>query len=223
MLRKLLAALSIAAVLVVAPAAAFAADGDYPPPPPPTLSLAGSTAGSVCNGGAPYLTYHVKLNDPGNISKGHTAYLTLTDGKNSFPPIKLGDLDPATNEISGSFLWPGASVDASGQPNGWPGWELINGQYVYTGGNLGWTRGDVTAKIDVNPEIVVPVSYPEESASCSGPKTTTTVMNTTTSSSKSSLSSTGVSPLLLPIGIAAAVLVLLGLVVFLLMRRRTAR
>ena len=224
-LRKMLAALSIAAVLVVAPAAAFAADGDYPPPPPPKeLSLAGSTAGSVCNGGVPYIVYKVQLNDPGNISTGHFANLVFPDG--TVVPLRQlvqSPTDPGTWTVSGITLWPGASVDASGQPTGWPGWEQINGQYVYTGGNHGATRTATSAKIEVNPEIVVPVSYPEETASCSGPKTTTTVMNTTTSSRKSSLSSTGVSPLLLPIGIAAAVLVLLGLVVFLLMRRRTAR
>ena len=222
-LRKLLAALPIAAVLLVAPTAAFAADGDYPPPPPPpaiapVLSLAGSSAGGICDGGAPFITYNVKLNDPANISTGHTAYLVLSDGTNSLR-LLLGDLDPATNTVSGSLLWPGASVDASGNPTGWPGWEQINGQYVYTGANYGWTRSAVSATIEVNPEIAVPVSYPPATAACSGPQGKSVV----TTSSRSGLSSTGVSPLLMPIGLGAVALVLVGLVVFLLLRRRTAR
>ncbi|MET0975193.1 MAG: cell wall protein [Leifsonia sp.] len=189
---------------------------DYPPPPPPTtLSLAGSAVTGVCNGDVPYIVYDINLVDPGNIATSHTAYLTLS-GSGQSTKILLGEI--VNGKLSGSVLWPGASVGPDGEPTGWPGWMQVGGTWVQTTGNFGWTRSISSALITVNPEVVVALSYPPASPSC-----VTSPPNTTTASSGSSgLASTGVSQLLVPIGFAAFGAILLGAAVFLLLRRRTS-
>lgn len=166
MRRTLAAAALTIAVVGLSAGTAFAADDDYTPNTPDTLTLAGSTASSDCKSDVPWINFSVTLTDPKNIAKGHTAYLELSDGTNS-TDIKLGDLKG--NKISGSVLWPGASVDSKGNATGWPGWAEVNGKWVETTGNFAWTRGNITAKLHVNPEVVVPLSYPKASAACANP------------------------------------------------------
>ena len=50
--------------------------------------------------------------------------------------------------LDGELLWPGASATA---PKMWPGWELVDGEYVKTDGNYDWTREGVTVRFEVNP------------------------------------------------------------------------
>lgn len=168
-MRKTLAATALAIAIVgMSAGAAVAAEGDdYTPETPPTLTLAGSTAATECVGDVPWIDYSVEMTDPDNLAKGHTAFLRLSDGANQVD-LALGALK-ADNTLSGRILWPGASVDAQGNGTGWPGWAFVDGAWVETTGNFAWTRGPITATLHVNPELVVPLSYPKATAACANP------------------------------------------------------
>lgn len=223
MLRSIPAALFLAAALVAVPSAAQAADY-VPTPLSVEPSIAGSVATGECVADVPYISFDVLLTDPDNKATSHTAYLTLSGGGHS-EKFLLGEI--VGGKLSGSMLWPGASVGANGEPTGWPGWIQVGGTWVQTQDNYGWTRGVTSALITVNPETTVPLSYPPASASCVTPPggvPTDPGGATTTSSASSSmgLASTGVSPVLLPIGVGAILVTLAGLAIFLLRRRASA-
>ena len=138
---------------------------------PEEPTLAGSFATGTCVADSPWITFDVKLDDPDQQSTGNTTSLVMTDGTNTHT-VELGELK-ADGTLTGKKLWPGASVDADGNANGWPGWALVDGKWVETDGNFAWTRGAITAKLVVNPEVPVTISYPEATPSCAtGPTTT---------------------------------------------------
>ncbi len=143
---------------------------DYTPDKPTEPTLAGSTVVPACAQDVPWLTYRVQMTDPDARATGHTARLVMTDGTNSVT-LTLGTLG-ADGTLSGRTLGPGASVGADGRGTGWPGWEMRNGELVATTGNFAWTRGDITATIEVNPSIAVALSYPPATPQCAtGPRT----------------------------------------------------
>ena len=137
---------------------------------PTEPTLAGSVATGTCVADSPWIAFDVKLTDPDGQSTGNTASLVMTDGTNT-ETIVLGDLE--NGSLKGEVLWPGASVDENGTANGWPGWALVDGKWIETDGNFAWTRGAITAKLVVNPEVPVTISYPEATPSCAtGPEAT---------------------------------------------------
>ncbi|GAA2014353.1 LPXTG cell wall anchor domain-containing protein [Microbacterium ulmi] len=223
-MRKSLAAISAAMlILLAAPAAASAApvpnaaevqpepvqtDDGYTPTEPRTPTLAGSTAVGECEHDVPWIHFSVTLVDPDSISTGHTARLVLSDGTHS-TTVELGELQD--NHLEGSVLWPGASVDSRGVADGWPGWEFVGGQWVETDGNFRWTRGAITASIQVNPELAVALSYPPTTPLCA------------TDPRGGSLPATGVSAAVVPLGIAGGVIVVLGVVLVAVRRRARGR
>ena len=212
MRRTLAAAALTLAITGLSAGAAFAADDDSPPVTPTSPTLAGSTAGSACVGDVPYISYSVTLTDPDNVSTDHSVYLRLTDGSNEFQ-TKLGDLK--NNKLSGTILWPGAKVDGNGDAAGWPGWAKVDGQWVETNGNYAWTRGNITASLIVNPELVVPVSYPTATSGCANPTAVSPE-----SPGTSALATTGGTVSLVAAGIGVGALAVgLGLT----MRRRRAQ
>ncbi|GAA3771107.1 hypothetical protein GCM10022240_24120 [Microbacterium kribbense] len=232
MFRALTVAVSVTALIAFGGAAAAYAQDDsgssgaispvasqnnYTPHTPTVPSLAGSTALAECVGDVPWIVYSVTLTDPDNQSTGHTAKLVLTDGSQSHT-ITLGKL--VNNKLSGRVLWPGASLDSSGDPNGWPGWEYRNGQWVQTSGNFAWTRGHITATIEVNPHITVALSYPPATAVCASP-TIAHAASTDGTSADPILAVTGLNVPVIPIGIGGGVIILLGAV--LLTARRLRR
>lgn len=182
MLRRFAAATAVVALLLMAaPSAALAApigdtggpsgntdDGNYTPHLLIEPTLAGSTADGMCVGDAPWIQYSVTLTDPDNLSTGHTARLVITKGSD-IVVVPLGAL--VNNKLSGRVLWPGASVDSHGKATGWPGWVEQNGQLVETNdpAHYGWTRSGITATIEVNPQVVVPLEYPPATAACASP------------------------------------------------------
>lgn len=211
MKRPFFLALAVAAVVALgAPTAANAEADDYTPTNPATPTLAGSTAVGVCDHDAPWITFDVTLIDPDGQVTSNEAKLVLTDGTNT-TTIALGTL--VNGSLSGRVLWPGASVNGAGEATGWPGWAFENGQWVEVPGNFRWTRGAITATIEVNPSLVVPLSYPPATPQCAaGPQNPSTA----------SLPATGMTAAVGPIAIAGGVVLVLGLG-FLLFRRRSAR
>lgn len=166
MLRRILSVVGVAAAMTLGASAAAQALDDYPPPPPDSATLAGSTVVADCYGDVPWINYHVVLNDPDGQLTTRDAVLVLAGGDQSVE-IPLGTL--VDGQLSGRVLWPGASVDGSGNPTGWPGWTFENGQWVETNGNFAWTRGAISAVIRVNPDLSVPLAYPPATAVCANP------------------------------------------------------
>ena len=216
MLRKIIPIVLLVAALTAAPTAAFAVD--YVPKTPPTVpTLAGSAVNGVCNGDVPYINYSLSLTDPDNQSTSHSAFLVLSDGSNSVS-IPLGQI--VNGQLSGSVLWPGASVAADGSPAGWPGWMKLGDNWVQTDGNFGWTRGITSAQITVNPTLSVPLSYPPASPSCvTSPPSSSPAALASTPVDNNPLAATGVSSMLLPIGLGALALVALGAVIMVVRRK----
>ncbi|KXC06729.1 LPXTG cell wall anchor domain-containing protein [Microbacterium hominis] len=165
-MRKYALPVFLAVVLLSGGAsAASAADtgDDYGPDTPSSPSLSGTTVSPSCDANVPWIDYSVVLNDPDGQATSHTARLVLTDGEQS-TTIALGEIVDGT--LSGRVLWPGASVDENGQGNGWPGWAFENGQWVASPGNFAWTRGDISATVEVNPSLRVALSYPPSTPAC---------------------------------------------------------
>ncbi len=158
----------VAGVLLLSlPTAAQAAteDDGYTPGVDDSMTLAGSEVAGVCDNDVPWIEYSVFLTDSNNESAGQTARLVLSNGSQS-KTITLGTLgDDGT--LEGRILWPGASIAADGSPTGWPGWAFVDGAWVETDDNYAWTRGDISATIEVNPELDVALSYPPSNPYCS--------------------------------------------------------
>ncbi|MGU3647044.1 hypothetical protein ACLBXX_18965 [Microbacterium sp. C23T] len=115
---------------------------------------------ATCVGDVPFLGYDVAL--PEGFETDDENPVTIT-----FVNTTGGEDFVAENQpLSGVLLWPGASNLA---PKMWPGWELVNGEYVKTDGNYDWTRKGVTVRFEVNPSYSTEVFYPEASAECANP------------------------------------------------------
>lgn len=232
-MRKLmLSAAVVAALFIAAPLTATAASaqtGDsvltlssessspsptasqYPPDNPTQPSLAGSSVVPACAQDVPWIKYEVVLTDPNNLSTTHDATLELTDGTNSVS-VPLGTL--VNNQLSGTVLWPGASVGSDGKGNGWPGWTTnAAGEFVEIPGNFGWTRGNISASIVVNPSLSVALEYPPATVVCADPPGKQ-------GSGSGALPATGMDAYVLPLGVAGGLAALAG-VVLLVARRRT--
>jgi len=219
MIRKTMAAVAVAGVLMLggAPAAfaqgAGADDSNYTPRTPTQPGLAGSTATSECNGDVPWITFRVVMADPDGVARSHEAKLVLTDGTHTY----TRDLGPLVNNtLSGRTLWPGAKVDSRGAGIAWPGWEVVGGVQTQTGGNFGWTRGRITATLTVNPELVVPLSYPVATSGCAAPKAVSSAAIL-----PGLLPATGLNVALVPIVIGGGIVLLVG--AGLLLARRLRR
>ncbi|MBD3942560.1 hypothetical protein IF188_12715 [Microbacterium sp. NEAU-LLC] len=113
---------------------------------------------ATCVGDVPYLSYDVAL--PEGFEAGENP-VTIT-----FLNPDGADYVVTGKPLSGKILWPGAS---DGEPKMWPGWDLVDGEYVQTEGNFAWTRDKTTVRFDVNPTYSTVVVYPQASADCANP------------------------------------------------------
>jgi hypothetical protein len=159
--RGILVAGLLGATALVAPTANASVEtpdptptvGDYvPTTPPPTIDL--TVLQPVCDGDVPYLEYAVDVTGTPNDT------VTITWLNPSGANVVQADLP-----LSGRVLWPGATVDAAGNPTGWPGWVFENGEWV-EGGPFTWVRPSVDVLFQVNPETTVSVAYPPSSPNC---------------------------------------------------------
>jgi hypothetical protein len=225
MFRKSMAAVAVAALLTLGGAsAAFAQDTDdsnYTPRTPVQPTLAGSTALAQCVGDVPWISYHVVMTDPDGVAKDHEVRLVLADGSHTYT-LDLGPL--VHDELAGKMLWPGAKTDASGTGVAWPGWELVDGEQTQTGGNLGWTRGKISATLVVNPELTVPLSYPAVTSGCATPSAVSSAAILPAAlpgGSSAILPVTGLNVPVIPIAIGGGIVLLAG--AGLLLARRLRR
>ncbi|RXR27020.1 peptidase [Oerskovia turbata] len=186
--RGLLVAGLVGATALVGPAATATVDtpeptetsGDYvPTTPPPTIEL--TVLQPVCDGDVPYLEYDVDVTGTPNDT------VTITWLNPSGANVVQAGLP-----LSGRVLWPGATVDAAGNPTGWPGWVFEDGEWV-EGGTFGWVRPTVDVLFQVNPEATVTVDYPPSTPSCATnpPGKTTPPGKATTVSNKAGAEESG--------------------------------
>jgi hypothetical protein len=126
---------------------------DYPPPEEPTLTA--EIFEPVCDGDVPYLQYRVSATGTTNDT------LTMTWINPTGDDVVYADLP-----LEGRVLWPGAVVDADGNPVDWPGWRLVDGQWV-EGDEFDWVRPSVDVSLEVNPTLTLNAPYPPSSPNCS--------------------------------------------------------
>ena len=67
------------------------------------------------------------------------------------------------------FVYPGASVDAAGNPTDWPGWMFDGDEWVIDPSDA-YLRDGLTVVIEVNPTATATVSYPPATAACANPE-----------------------------------------------------
>ncbi|QIK63401.1 DUF11 domain-containing protein [Leucobacter viscericola] len=104
--------------------------------------------------------------DP-SIDASDTAAL-LADGASQVDPIEAPVGWTNGTPITGQILWPGAKVDAAGNPIAWPGWtELPDGTWILDPNapfyNL---RGEAVMEIRINPSSAAVLVYPPATPNC---------------------------------------------------------
>jgi uncharacterized repeat protein (TIGR01451 family) len=154
--------------------------------------------------------------DPGIPAADEAALLADGAQQVDYVALPAGWMNGQT--ISGTQLWPGASVDASGHGNGWPGWrQLGDGTWVLDPAapfyNL---RDDAVVEVRINPTTASTVAYPPASTHCTPPSVTTTTTTGTTTIGLAATGSDAWGP-----GLAALALIGLGAAFLFRMRRRS--
>jgi LPXTG-motif cell wall-anchored protein len=72
-----------------------------------------------------------------------------------------------------TFVYPGASVDAAGNPTDWPGWVFDGDEWVPDPTDS-YLRDGLTVRVDVNPTATGQVSYPPATSACADPDSSST-------------------------------------------------
>jgi hypothetical protein len=186
-------------------------------PPTTTLppgSLDVSAFSPLCRRNAPYISYSI-------VPVGFTperATVTMTIRAANGTVVATHQIE----ELTGTMLWPGATVDADGRPTDWPGWKLADD-------GVSWIpdpadrhlRDALSIEVSVGTATATAtVAYPVETEACLGPDSSpppptapaTPITPTTAPSSAtltSDLPSTGSSGLVTLLAVGA-VCVLLG-------------
>lgn len=132
-----------------------------PPPPttttPPTPGFAFSIR-SECRNDTPVVVYDASIS---GFAAGTPMVLHwVANGVERFTQtVTLG---------SGEVLWPGAEVDAAGQPTDWPGWvQQSNGEWIEAPDGFEWARPQVQVFATVNPTSeAIGLTYPPATPRC---------------------------------------------------------
>jgi hypothetical protein len=123
-------------------------------------------ANSYCNNDVPYVHYEVIPNFTPDASLPVT--LTWLNGDGS--PVAAQPVLTGLG-LTGDILWPGAILDAQGQPIDWPGWFIQNGLWVQGADGFEGTRPNAYLQISVNPTETIQVSYPPATPACNAAPT----------------------------------------------------
>lgn len=194
--RRVLVAAIAAGVLTSTVAVSAGSAQAYPPGGDQALEVV--FLDPVCELDAPYVAF--ELSPVGFESTG-PASLTIRDlDGNVVDSLEFAGL-------SGSFLYPGASVDDDGNATDWPGWVSVDGTWVEDPSDAR-LRDGLNVTFNVNPSVTQFVAYPAADSGCAGPAGVSAFGSTTpTQASLPSTGSSGVSTTLLAAGLA----LLLGL------------
>ena len=193
-----------------------------PPPPPTTIEettttttvpestttttiegdLAVTAITPVCVHDAPYVA--ITFGDQPEFN-GRPATITFIDLNGTV--VAAHTATYAANATV-TFVYPGASVDAAGNPTDWPGWVFDGDEWVPDPTD-DFLRDGLTVRVDVNPTATGQVSYPPATTSCADPteggSTTTTpgTLPTTGGSATGGIAWAGGLALLLGVGAMA--------------------
>ena len=114
------------------------------------------TLDAFCDNDTPWLAYDIVA--PGLSDE---ATITFSEGADSAVyTVAVG---------SGQVLWPGAEIDAAGNPIDWPGWDQdADGVWFVNPDNpFAWARGTVEVTVEVNPTFgPVTLDYPPAEPTC---------------------------------------------------------
>ncbi|MBL3698760.1 DUF11 domain-containing protein [Leucobacter luti] len=104
--------------------------------------------------------------DP-SIPAGDIAAI-LADGASQVDPIAYPAGWTSGQQLTGQMLWPGASVDAAGNPTGWPGWTLTSdGTWVLDPAAPHYDlRAEAVVEIRINPTASETTVYPPATPDC---------------------------------------------------------
>ncbi|WP_425955950.1 LPXTG cell wall anchor domain-containing protein [Xylanimonas sp. McL0601] len=131
-----------------------------PETPDPTIKV--DTVTPVCEQGVTYLDYGLTVTGTPNT----TATLTWHN------PTGGADFVQSGQPLRGRVLWPGAYPKRYVDLPASEGWELVNNMWQNTR-DYGWAVGTVQLTFKVNPEVTVPVTFPEASSACGSASTVT--------------------------------------------------
>jgi uncharacterized repeat protein (TIGR01451 family) len=112
---------------------------------------------TLCAKDAPYLDYTVT---PINFVPGENPVTVRWRAVDDNRVLYEFSGQPLSNRL----LWPEAGLDSNGVGNQWPGWELVDGEWVDGGSPL---RPLVRVEIQVNPLNTVTAEYPPATPTCS--------------------------------------------------------
>lgn len=126
--------------------------------PEPVEKKIDVTVSSKCDKNAPWLDYNVT---PNFDATGLTAKIEWI---NSEGKVIQEDND---KPLSGSILFPGASLDINGNGAVWPGWEKQGSKWVEIDDRYGSMRNDgAKIKVTVDSWKVVEVTFPASTSTC---------------------------------------------------------
>lgn len=134
------------------------------------------TAAPTCVADAPWLDYTVEAHqvDTATLPLTVTWYADADgDGVADGPAVATRTL-PAGSSLSGSTLWPGASVDSEGRGSAWPGWRVVRAGETPMRENLVLDpslpeyalRAGALVEFSINPVRSVTVAYPAATLGC---------------------------------------------------------
>ncbi|MDR6904698.1 putative repeat protein (TIGR01451 family) [Agromyces sp. 3263] len=118
----------------------------------------------------------------------------LADGASQVDPIAYPDGWMSGQPISDQKLWPGAEVDAAGNPIDWPGWTLLaDGTWVLDPSAPFYDlRSEAVVEIRINPSNDAVAVYPPPTPNCNAaPPSNTPPTVVPASTSSSALPGTG--------------------------------
>jgi LPXTG-motif cell wall-anchored protein len=132
-----------------------------------SYSVTPSNVGSLPTIAMVWWTQDAYENRDPEIDASDTAAL-LADGASKVDPIEVPVGWTNGTKIEGRILWPGAEVDADGNPIAWPGWtQKADGTWVLDPEapfyNL---RGEAVMEIRINPSSSAVVVYPPATPNC---------------------------------------------------------
>ena len=116
------------------------------------------TSGGICDGDAPFVGWAITLDSPLPASGVTVEFLDANGVVRQSVP---------NQGLTGKLLWPGAVVNAAGDPVDWPGWLFVNGQWVQGDDGFLWARPTLRVRFQINPTMgPVTMTYPDPSPTC---------------------------------------------------------
>lgn len=120
----------------------------------------------MCIGDAPYIEVFF-----GNQPQFNGEIATVTFTSQVTSEVVETTTVPYLANSSVLIIYPGASVDAAGNPTDWPGWRFEESTQLWVPDPTDdFLREGLTVTIEVNPTATGEVEYPPATAACASPE-----------------------------------------------------